>query len=165
MSADGIVTDSGKILRARMMAGENPGSPSWFAIGSGNWGDPQAPPAESVGATGLSNELARKQISRHAYLVLDEPSGPITYKGAHYSESGVPTKIVAFFAEFAESEAQGFQIMEEAVFGGAVVANTTPYALVADVVVPGTLVWRRNRAVYTKGATDALYCVAVFEEK
>jgi len=148
-----------------MMAGENPGSPSWFAIGSGDWGDPQDPPDETADTTVLANELARKQISRHAYLLLDDTNGTITYKGHKYVESELPTPIVAFFVEFAETEAQGFQIMEEAVFGGAIVTNTTPYALAADVVAPGALVWVRNRAVYTKGPNDSLTCISVFEEK
>ncbi len=171
MSANGIVTDAGRAFKARLLASD----PSlvvggqirgllWYALGSGNWADLQSPPAEDPAQTGLRSELCRKLIARSAYLQQDDATGTITYKNRKYKEVTGPTAIVAYFASFLEDEANGFPIVEEAVFGGVVTTLASPFALADQVTVPGVCYWVRNRPIYSKGSADQYQVVPIFEE-
>jgi len=161
MSDRGLVTNGGRTLMARLLAGEDVGALAWFAIGRGDWADKQAPPSESVDATALADETARKRVERYAYLVPDV-AGSIVYNGVTYAETQTPTPIVAFYATLTESEAVGHQICEEGLFGGTVVTTASPYALPGEVSSPGVLYWVKHRPSATKGAADSITLRAIF---
>jgi hypothetical protein len=97
MSITGLVVKSGRILKARMLAGEVSGGLTWCAIGQGNWADILNPPAEVDSQVTLTNEYARKRVTRFAYLQIDDALGTIPWSGHLYAEVPGPTPIVAFF--------------------------------------------------------------------
>lgn len=162
MSDYGIVTTAGRILRARLLSGESVEVPAWFAVGEGDWEDKTSPPSESPDATALAAEVARKHVSRVRYLTPDA-GGTILYDGTLYAETTTPTPIVAFIAALTENEANGASICEEALFGGTVTTSAFPYALAAEVSVPGILYWVKHRPIVIKGLADTHELVAVFE--
>lgn len=164
MSATETKTVAGRILKARWLAGEDVRGISYIGIGQGDWVDKNNPPPVSASATGLVNELARKQVQRTAWLE-EDVNGAIAWNGKRYKETPTETPIVAMFADFTADEANGFQICEEGVFAGDVETLVSPYALASEVVAPGVLYWVRNRPAYPKVAGDVFTAIAVWEEK
>lgn len=164
MAANGLVVDTGRQFRARLLSGESLAGLSWMAIGDGDWTDKTAPPSEDKTQTGLKHELARKQIDRFAFLEQDDVLGDISFENHKYKEVAYPTDIIAFFATFNEDEASGMAIAEEGLFGGSISTSRTPYALAAQVQTPGILYWVRNRGAYNKGTRDTYQVIAIFKE-
>jgi hypothetical protein len=164
MSELGLVTDAGRIYKARLLKGDDLPGLGWMAIGDATWGDKFTPPLETVDMVALSAEIGRKQVSKVAYLQVDAVLGTIPFKGTLYKEVPGPTKTIAFFAEFLENEGLNAQICQVGLFGGLVTTTSSPYATFAQVVVPGTLYWVRNRPVYVKSAGDTYFVIAIFEE-
>ena len=165
MSSSETVTLAGRILRGQWLRGDPVKGVSFIAVGSGDWVDKNNPPLVSVGASGLTNELARKQIQRAFYLEKDNVNGTIFWKENFYREVAFETTIIALEASFGPDEAVGFQICEEGVFAGNVTTIASPYALVAEVTSLGTLYWVRNRSVRTKEAGEVFTATAIFEER
>jgi hypothetical protein len=163
-SLNGVVTTAGKQLKARLLRNEPLPGLGWYAVGAGIWSDKDNPPNEDLAATGLTNEIARRQITRSAFLQADV-LGTLSYNGLLYKEVAGPTAIVAYFADFTELEIPGAVICEEGIFGGQVDTTSTPFVLAAGVLAPGVLYWVRNRRQATKEARDTIGVVAIFEEK
>jgi hypothetical protein len=170
MSANGLVVNSGRALLARLLSNDPTLVQSgqllgarWYAIGTGDWVDKASPPAEGASQTALTVEYARRRISRSAFLEIDNVSGTIKYGDDLCKEVLTPTPLVAFFTSFIEGEATGVGICEEGIFGDVVTTLADPYALVEQVTSPGTLIWVRNRSIYTKQAQDTFSPIAIFE--
>ena len=79
--ATGLITNSGKTYKARLLSGEVLGGLAWMALGDGTWDDKASPPAEDGTQTGLAHEIVRKRIDRFAYLALDDLAGTIPFQG------------------------------------------------------------------------------------
>ena len=158
-------TLQGRILKAQWIIGLPVLGPTWIGIGDGDWADKSNPPPVSAAATGLTHELARKRVHRTAYLELDDTTGTLPFRNHLYKEVAGPTPIVALYADFGPDEAVGFQVCEEGIFAGTIETTASPYAVGAEVTLPGTLYWVRNRPVQTKISGDVYLAVAIFEEK
>lgn len=164
MSELGLVTNAGRAYKAQLLSGVDIPGLGWMGVGDATWGDKFIPPVETAGLTALGAEIGRKQIDRSAFLQEDAATGTILFQGKKYKEVAGPTPIVAFFAELTEAEAVGAQICQVGLFGGLVTTTASPYATAAQVVVPGTLYWVRNRAVYVKEANATYSLIAIFQE-
>lgn len=164
MSDAGLVVSAGRILKGQLLAGLVTGPLSWCGIGNGDWADKDNPPLESDGQTGLLGEIARKQVTRIRYLVANT-AGTITFNGVKYNETTTPGDIIAFITVFENEEIIGATITEQALFGGTIVTNTTPLALVADVVTPGTLYWVQNRPQFQKTNRDQYTVIGIFRQE
>lgn len=165
MAATETRTDAGLILQAQWVKGMPVKGISWIAIGSGSWIDKTNPPPVSASATMLTNEVARRAISRTAYLERDDVSGVHWWQGHKYKEVAGPTKIIACFAEFGPDDLVDVPICEEGVFAGDVDTLTSPLALPGEVITPGTLWWVRNRPAHQKIRGEVFVAKAIFEEK
>ena len=117
----GVITRSGRVLMARLLLGEPVTGITHCALGSGdaNFTDPQFPPEPQIDQTGLAQEVARKRYYRREFLV-ETSDGIITSGGQRYAISPEPTRIIAFFFRFDETEANGLTIREYGFFGGEV---------------------------------------------
>lgn len=157
MSQYGRKVNSGKAL---LLMGLMAQGDLWFGLGEGDWADKTAPPAEPINQTALKAERIRKRITRHAWLV-ENVAGTYRFNGKLYSEVGGPTPVLAFLADFLEGEATGVNICEEGLFGGGVVTAAAPLALPSQVIVPGSLLWLKNRPAHFKAAGDTITLMAI----
>ncbi len=123
--SNGILTADGRIYKAELYklanAGSSPASvvgPYWCAIGQGDgtFTDPNNPPLESAGQTGLSNEKIRKKFTSLDFLV-EDALGTIIIGARKFSVSVNPTGIVLLQYLFDFTEAN-FTWKEIGFFGG-----------------------------------------------
>ena len=116
-----VVTNSGRILMARMLLGYGLDGITHCAIGDGDetFVDPLNPPEPSAEQQALKHERARKRYLRRAFLVEDE-NGAVVVDGVRYAETADETDTVGIFFRFDECEANGITIKEYGFFGGGV---------------------------------------------
>jgi hypothetical protein len=114
----GIITDSGRILMARMLLGHKLEGITHCAIGDGDatFIDPLNPPAPSPDQQVLKHECARKRYVRRGFLE-EDPAGELVIDGVHYRETVAQTSTIGLFFRFDESEANGITIKEYGFFG------------------------------------------------
>ena len=118
---DSVLTQSGRILLARLLHGDRLAGLTHCALGDGDgtFVDPAHPPAPSITQTALRHERCRKAADRLSYL-LEDSTGPVLVDGLHYRESATETPILGAFFRFTGMEATGFAIREVGFFGGMV---------------------------------------------
>ena len=114
----GIITDSGRILMARMLLGQKLEGITHCAVGDGDatFVDPLNPPAPTLDQVGLKHERARKRYLRRSFLE-EDAAGELVVDGVNYSETATPTNTIGVFFRFDESEANGITIKEYGFFG------------------------------------------------
>ena len=117
----GVITNSGRVLMARMLLGHKLDGITHCAIGDGDetFADPLNPPEPSVDQRGLKHECARKRYLRRGFLMEDE-NGAVVVDGVSYAETADETDTVGVFFQFDECEANGIVIKEYGFFGGGV---------------------------------------------
>lgn len=117
----GIITNSGRILMARMLLGHKLEGITHCAIGDGDetFVEPFNPPAPAPNQQALKHECARKRYARRSFLQ-EDAEGELVINGANYSETATPTNTIGVFFRFDESEANGITIREYGLFGGGV---------------------------------------------
>ena len=128
----GLITNSGRILTAKLLMGGGVGGITHCAIGDGDatFIDPANPPTPTVGQTALKHEVARKQIKSKAFL-REDPEGEIVVGGVRFAKTEAETPIIGLFFDFDESQANGVTIREYGFFGGDVEyisGHTSDYA-------------------------------------
>ena len=134
MAYVGVITDSGRILRAKQVMS----AITHVAVGTGDpsW-DPNNPPQPDPSQTGLINEVARKESYKKTFLIEDptgslaiaeDPDNPSLVR--YFAETNQETNIIAIFFRFEEWEAVDVAIQEYGFFGDGVqyVNGGTAYA-------------------------------------
>ena len=119
--ASGIITNSGRILMARMLLGTRLEGITHCAIGDGDatFSDPLNPPAPTVDQVALKHECARKRYLMRSFLI-EDAGGGLVVNGVCYRETSDETNIIGVFFRFDEGEANGITIKEYGFFGGGV---------------------------------------------
>lgn len=119
----GLISDSGRVLMARLLKGDALEGITHCAIGDGDgtFTDPLNPPSPSRTQTALKHERARKKFHKRSFLAVD-PAGQalLVVNGVHYLETTAPTNILGVFFVFDETEANGITVKEYGFFGGGV---------------------------------------------
>lgn len=119
----GLISDSGRVLMARLLKGDALEGITHCAIGDGDgtFTDPLNPPSPSRMQTALKHERARKKFHKRSFLAVD-PAGQalLVVNGVHYLETVTPTNILGVFFVFDETEANGITVKEYGFFGGGV---------------------------------------------
>ena len=175
MAEQALVVDSGRLLAARLLKGDDVEGVTHCALGDGDatFTDPNHPPAPSAGQAALKNEFVRKRAYRTAFLA-EDPEGNLSAGGKTYAESEAPADTVAFFFRFDDYEATASVIKEVGFFGGTVqympgVSGAAALNGVHDpdanpdgeVLDPGLLYEVRNVPDYSKDGHTMLELVAV----
>jgi hypothetical protein len=117
----GIITDSGRILMARMLLGAGLEGITHCAIGDGDetFSDPLNPPEPTVDQVALKHERARKRYLRRGFLI-EDAAGDVVVNGVTYQETAQETDVIGVFFRFDEGDANGITIKEYGFFGGTV---------------------------------------------
>ena len=117
----GVITQAGRVLTARLLLGEPITGITHCALGSGDetFVDPQFPPEPQIEQTALRHEVARKQYYRREFLI-EAVDGVIQSGGKRYAITSEPSRVIAFFFRFDDTEANGLTIKEYGFFGGEV---------------------------------------------
>ena len=174
---DGLITDSGRVLMARLLKGDLAEGITHCAVGDGDasFTDPLYPPAPSKTQTALRHERARKRSYKRAYL-REDPAGQaaLVVNGVHYLETAVPTNILGAYFLFDETEANGITVKEYGFFGGGVAyvpghasdyAEGGVYHAAANpsgkVLAPGYLYEVKNLPDFHKAADTRIELVGV----
>jgi len=160
-SPEGLITDhpAGTGLYFYQRIGvSGPGAPDHAAIGSGDglFTDPDNPPMENDGQTGLRSEFGRVRYYREAYLEEDD-EGEYLIDGLRYAISETPTALTARLFRFLIYMAVGETIKEIGFFEGgsyipAVAGNYARFGLLTEgnpdgeVLDAGTMVCQKNIA-------------------
>lgn len=140
----GILTTAGRVSY-QQDASEQPFHLAWGA------GDPSwlsNPPAESVGATALVDELGRLEADTVAFVTPDVDGPILLPSGNTYSISVEPTRYLYVYFHFLASQEPTATIREIGVFTDTVKAVEVPggqrYLLPVEVDDPGSLLILEN---------------------
>ncbi|HRT97810.1 MAG TPA: hypothetical protein P5532_25670 [Planctomycetota bacterium] len=175
MPDNALITNSGKVLTAKLLRGETVEGITHCALGAGDdtFTDPLNPPAPTPDQTLLKSELIRKAAYKSSFLVEDR-NGTITVDGVTYAETTDETDVIGVFFRFADHEAADTTIKEVGFFGGNVayiegvsgpVARNGIYHPTknpdGEVLAPGYLYEVRNIPDFAKGANTMLELIAL----
>ena len=175
--SQGFITQSGRILTARLLLGDPIEGITHCAVGDGDasFTDPLHPPEPAITQTALRNERARKKAYKRTFL-REDATGALVVNGIRYLETAQFTQTIGIFFRFEEHEANGITIREYGFFGGNVrylEGHDSDYAThgryhpdtnpMGQVLEPGYLYEIKNIPDFNKTADTRLELVGIIK--
>lgn len=137
-----ILTRSGRVVIAESIA-SRPLHLAW-GLGDGAW---SSPPAESLDATELTDEVGRRTVTEVGFVVPDN-AGDIVLPTGTFSRSVTPTNHLYCRTAFDFADASSAVIREIGLFSGTTVVDGLPpgknYFLPSEIDNPGRLLHLEN---------------------